>query len=599
MVRAWQILVVLSAALLVGAACPQKKKAPVIEQPGATPGDTAHKAPAEPGANGEQSPDAAPDPGFSPIPAGKRAVLLFTASVQGYVEPCGCTGDPLGGVARAGGVIAAAKKAYGNRVIFVDAGDLLFEKEEKPPAVDQCQDDARIDLLLSSYARFGLKATVPGPRDEVDGVARAQAAFSKHGIEPLGIGFSEKHHPKNKAPTHRIEALADGIKLGITGFRLDNADDLKTVQDALKKVVQELKSKKVDAIVALAQAKRGLARGVLSEVPGIDVAILGRDPGESPVPPMPTGPKGTAIVVAAGMQAQHLGVVELNLDGRQPDAPLALDDRAARAEARMRTLKVRLEGLRARLQEAEAGAQRDFLDKKVNATEVELTALQSGKADATPLSGPHIKFRSVPLARGMDEEARAQKELDAYNDAIPSLVSQCEEKMECPKAVPGAPTFVGTQACAQCHAAAVDHWRKAWVELEGRDKSGNKTKRQVGHAMAWQTLQEEQKTKDRKCVGCHSVGFMVPGGYCRVSEVDFRENVQCESCHGPGSTHVSSNGELGTIARSVPEEKCRSCHHVPHIPTTESFVYKDKLNVILGKGHGAAFLKKINGDNQK
>ena len=69
------------------------------------------------------------------------------------------------------------------------------------------------------------------------------------------------------------------------------------------------------------------------------------------------------------------------------------------------------------------------------------------------------------------------------------------------------------------------------------------------------------------------------------NQVGFLENVQCESCHGPGSLHAQT-GDPSLIAKEVPEAMCRECHHVPHIESYASFNYNENLKVILGPGHG-------------
>ena len=108
------------------------------------------------------------------------------------------------------------------------------------------------------------------------------------------------------------------------------------------------------------------------------------------------------------------------------------------------------------------------------------------------------------------------------------------------------------------------------------------------------TLVVDGKDKDRSCVGCHSVGFGEPGGPCKTSDVARLGlgGVQCESCHGPGSKHAATSDPRDLVR--VPDEAlCRSCHHVPHIPTTDSFVMRERLRRILGKGHGEARFKKL------
>jgi len=118
----------------------------------------------------------------------------------------------------------------------------------------------------------------------------------------------------------------------------------------------------------------------------------------------------------------------------------------------------------------------------------------------------------------------------------------------------------------------------------------------VGHARAWLTLEELNKTRDRSCVGCHSVGFNERGGYCKTDEVGFLGDVQCESCHGAGSLH-SQTGDPSFIDRSVSETHCRTCHHVPHIESYESFNYEENLKLILGPGHGYKKWRELVGES--
>ena len=172
------------------------------------------------------------------------------------------------------------------------------------------------------------------------------------------------------------------------------------------------------------------------------------------------------------------------------------------------------------------------------------------------------------------------------------MVKKCEENIECPNAAAHEAVYVGAQTCKNCHAQAFEVWEKAVTTDNTLNEEGKEISRMVGHSKAWQTLVDADKDMDRSCIGCHSIGFMQPGGYCKASQVDFRKNVQCESCHGAGSLHAQS-GDKRFIKRQVPEEQCRSCHHVPHIQSYDSFNYEDRLVKILGKGHGEKLLNEI------
>ncbi len=72
--------------------------------------------------NGKESaPKASANPATASS-ASRVVELYFTTSVQGYVEPCGCTTEPLGGLPRLASVVKSGRTARA----LVDTGNLLF-----------------------------------------------------------------------------------------------------------------------------------------------------------------------------------------------------------------------------------------------------------------------------------------------------------------------------------------------------------------------------------------------------------------------------------------------------------------------------------------
>ena len=589
------LLTLFASLCLLGAACP-RRDAP----PSASPLGSETRGPlTSPASGAGAAPDAEParlvQPRFEKQPQGARLAVLYTASVQGYVTPCGCTSDPLGGVSRLAALLDEAHAAYGERVLFLDAGDLLFEKPDDNLAADACQADARIELLLSTYARKGLFATVLGPLDDVRGAAFRDARLARHGIPTIGV--PDAGRDLMAGAEHRGGFLVEraGVKIGITGFRADDEGRARLVQRALLDEVARLRREGAAAVLALAQAPRPLTEEIASDVAGLDVVIQGRAPGEGPSAPERLGAAGPWLV-SAGAQAQHIGVLEMVLQGRGPSDPLTLDDRQAAAERRARLLDKRIEQYQEQLEDSDEGPRRAFLQEKLTAAKEERARLFRDADKAPPPAGPSLLSRAVALARGAPEEPAAKAALDGYEASIPALVAKCEAGMTCPEPSREAPIYVGVEACAACHAGAVAFWRQQHVKAPGKDASGKLVERTLSHASAWQTLVDDGKDKDRSCVGCHSVGFNQPGGYCRTSEVGALKNVQCESCHGPGSRHIELGGAKDALVHArVDEAVCRGCHHVPHIPTTESFVFEDKRKLILGPGHGEPRLADIIG----
>lgn len=110
--------------------------------------------------------------------------------------------------------------------------------------------------------------------------------------------------------------------------------------------------------------------------------------------------------------------------------------------------------------------------------------------------------------------------------------------------------------CANCHAGAGANWKG------------------TAHARAWADLQASGHAT-KACEACHSVnafGNATTGDAGWVATGDKRyQDVQCESCHGPGLNHVSSptkgNVPLASLkADTTLKDGCGECHSGAHNP---------------------------------
>jgi hypothetical protein len=100
--------------------------------------------------------------------------------------------------------------------------------------------------------------------------------------------------------------------------------------------------------------------------------------------------------------------------------------------------------------------------------------------------------------------------------------------------------YLGIDICRRCHG-----------ELMPRFVSSK-------HFRAYETLRLRGETANPECLACHTTGYARPGGYDPAAEKEGAPNligVQCEACHGPGTTH-RRDGSYVKAAR----ESCRACH---------------------------------------
>jgi hypothetical protein len=114
------------------------------------------------------------------------------------------------------------------------------------------------------------------------------------------------------------------------------------------------------------------------------------------------------------------------------------------------------------------------------------------------------------------------------------------------------PAYVGSSACAACHAAIYNAWRR------------------TPHAAALETLQQKDYGWDPECVRCHVVGWerstdgrswtAWESGFATPDKTPYLGGVGCESCHGPGAAHVDDPWKAEP-ARTKPDKGwCVRCH---------------------------------------
>lgn len=115
--------------------------------------------------------------------------------------------------------------------------------------------------------------------------------------------------------------------------------------------------------------------------------------------------------------------------------------------------------------------------------------------------------------------------------------------------------------CGNCHVEKQGEWEE------------------TAHADAWAGLQQSPGAQEL-CEGCHTVGEFgnvveVDAGYQTTGEVRY-EDVQCESCHGPGLTHVENPTDatvpLAPLDVAVDAAQgCGECHSDTHHPFVEEW----------------------------
>ena len=505
--------------------------------------------------------------GASPVPAHPTFTVFALAEVRGQIGPCGCTSDPLGDISRTAELVAQARAA--GPVLVVDAGSLLYSQNPVPAQLVG-QEELKADLLANLYQHdLQVAAVGLGPMDLAKGPAGVR--FPRQAVD-----LADPAYPT--APP-RVIAIG-GAKVGVFGVIAKGAIPLELSDPvaAGKAAVAKLRGDGASVVIGLVQAsnKRD-AVDLVRAIGGIDLAIggLGIDAPEPEHVAITPERVGTGWLVVPANRGQVVSRIDVTLHG---PGPLADAVGPAAAQARIAELGVRLASLDKDLAAYAKDKTADPAFVAQKQAERDRIAAEQAHLRAHPLEAPatgsFFTLDQVFVKKTLACSVPVQDAVKHFDLAAGQANVAAAKSEPPPPAAKGQATYVGMDACADCHDDEVKFWKH------------------TVHAQAWQTLVDRGQQYDLECIGCHVTGWMDPGG-SNLAHNDNLRDVQCEMCHGPGSIHVAKGGEEKPLAIRLdpPDDLCATrCHTHEHSDTFDRIAY---LRDIVGKGHGEKLRKKL------
>jgi len=488
----------------------------------------------------------------------RRLTIFYTGEIHGTLEPCGCTSDPLGDIARYAMLVREAARK-GGAVLVLDGGGLSFP--ETSTKKSQVTDAMRARFLATELGKLGPFAA---------GLAETDVRGGAAGVVPPRLAVNL---PASPAVAPSLLKTVGGVRVGVFGVadpelaaKLGGKGEDPIA--AGKKEVARLRQAGAELVVALAAIDKPAARRLARDA-GADLVVLGRQVGHGMARAEPVG---GGFLVAAADEIQRVGRIDIVWRGGGPlsDAggPEATALRRVEIDQAVARINKELEAWTT----AKSGGDPAFIAGKRRERDALLA--ERGRLDtpwAAPATGSYFTNRLVPLRRTLPRDpkiAGAMRGLDARIGAANRRAAAAPPPPE-----PDRPYYVGDAKCVSCHKTAMKFWKK------------------TVHAGAWQTLVDGGKQDDDRCVSCHVTGYGEVGG-SSLGHTDKLRDVQCEVCHGPGSKHVAEEGseEPLAIRKETPASTCTACHNEHH---SDTFQYEAYLRDILGPGHGASARKKL------
>lgn len=501
-------------------------------------------------------------------PNGAAFTLIALAEVRGQVGPCGCTSDPLGDLSRTAKLVEATRAA--GPVLVLDAGSLLYSKSPVPDHL-AAQEELKADLLVKTYKeKLAIGAIGLGPADLPKGPDKLRMPRQAVNLPPDA--------------TYPVEAPrvieVGGTKVGVFGvIALDAVPALKVTdpKPAGAAAIAKLRADGAQVVVALVQASsKKDAVKLVRDLPGVDFAVAGlgiEAPEPDRVEAEPTK-VGDAWLVIPGNRGQVIPRIEVSYRGPGPmvDAggAAAAKEKIAYLDREIAKLEVDLKAMG-----DDAAADKTFVKQKIEERDryVKQRADLVANPIQKPATGSYFTLEQVKINKALACDVEVQNFVTAYYRASGEVNVKAAAGRPPPDAK-GGPSYVGTEACEDCHSDAVAFWKES------------------RHAHAWQTLVDRGQQFDFDCIGCHVTAWEKPGGSNLANNEKLRD-VQCETCHGPASIHVAKGGEErpSSVVRNPPENLCATqCHTKEHSDTFQREAY---LRDILGAGHGADMRKTL------
>ncbi|MBI5440648.1 MAG: hypothetical protein HY900_05470 [Deltaproteobacteria bacterium] len=117
------------------------------------------------------------------------------------------------------------------------------------------------------------------------------------------------------------------------------------------------------------------------------------------------------------------------------------------------------------------------------------------------------------------------------------------------------PVFVSSEECRNCHGAEYRKWKA------------------TKHAQALANLPAAARD-NIECLECHVTGFGKWGGFSGLRAKPDLSGIQCEECHGPGSSHPAT---LAMTRGKAVQAVCKRCHTRSRSPDFDLREYLSRI----------------------
>lgn len=499
-------------------------------------------------------------------------LLLYTGTVNGYLEPCGCVAGQIGGIDRMSAYIQGALAEH-EAALFVDAGDLFCEEEPDDEMILR-QLPLKARTFFQTWGELGCEAVALGENELLIGVEALQELSAEFDVPILCGNLEDAKTGEPVFPGSRIVERG-GRRIGIFSLLSASLDEPKAQEAERVKVgewasdlglritpwrraatvlVEEL-AQECDVIVALSHLGYDKNVELAQAFPRVDLVLGGHFDSSK----QETNVVDETPVLVSFVRGSRVGRMEWWWPEEERYF-LGPEDHGPLADASA------FHGLEFTY-DLEDFAWRDLLGREralgserwQKQRETKLFLRETARRELEQLGqgpqGNRFSHVLLPMHPGIERSEMALAHVDEYHDALQEYWSQTGE----PSAARESAVYPSPESCASCHAEQVEFWRA------------------TKHSRALSALEATGQHVDPECFPCHTVGYRNPGGFRIPGRHRGFANVQCAACHGPGGSHVQGGLSYITEGLLAPDggSNCATCHNKEHDPDFEKEAFRD------------------------
>jgi hypothetical protein len=448
--------------------------------------------------------------------------LFITGRQHGYMEPCGCTGlaNQKGGLMRRHTALKTLEER-GWDLVKIDSGNQVRRFGQQPTLKQKKTFESLCAVMDYDVVGLGFDDL------KIASIDLAQSILeTPQEVKPFVCANVEVIDAEL---TNRFRVVeANGKKIGVTMVlgdeyteRIIDIDGITTVAAAqgLTAVVPPLLAEKCDLNVLVAATSLEKCRALARQFPVFDVLITSGGAGDPTLHPeiIQAGNKTTQMV-QVGVKGMYVGVIGFY----QSD----------------------------------------------------------GQSNGQSNGEIRLEYERIPLDDRFEDSPEMKKVFLGYQAELKRLWLSGEFADIEPRLHPSGFTFVGSDACADCHDEEFEIWANG---VDGDGGPHEKATRDLTNPgeRAW-----VQRHFDPECVSCHMTGWNPQNFYPYVSGyLDLEKDTLlyangCENCHGPGSDHIDAErnrkddqalldrlrDQMRVTIQEARESACAQCHDLDNSP---------------------------------